>query len=81
MKSIAEAKETLHRVSERVVKINPPPHDAFTSGFMSVNDAAAVARMNPKTIHRLIREGKIRAFGRRHATRVLLADVLQERGR
>ena len=80
MKSIAEASETLHRATERVVKINPRQHDAFTI-FMSVNDAAAVARMNPKTIHRLIREGKIRAFGRRHATRVLLADVLPERGR
>ena len=80
MKSIAEANETLHRTSERIVKINPNSHDAFTI-FMSVNDAAAVARMNPKTIHRLIREGKIRAFGRRHATRVLLADVLPERGR
>ena len=81
MKSIAEASETLHAVAERTAATRHLHGLPDMTCFMSVTDAAAVARMNPETLHRLIREGKIRAFGRRHATRVLLADVLPERGR
>jgi hypothetical protein len=81
MKHFAEAGEAVHTAPERVTEIRPRRSAPNTSGFMSVMDAAAMARMCPKTLHRLIREGKIRAFGRRGATRVLLADILPERGR
>ena len=80
MKSIAEASETLHAVAGRVININGRRREPIASGFMSVMEAAAIARMCPKTLHKLIRQGKIRAFGRRGATRVLLSDILPERG-
>ena len=80
MKAIAEASETLQGVAERVIKFNPGRREPVPSGFMSVMEAAAIARMCPKTLHKLIRQGKIRAFGRRGATRVLLSDILPERG-
>jgi hypothetical protein len=80
MKQFAEADGTVLTIPERVTEIRPRRSVPNTSGFMSVMEAAAIARMCPKTLHRLIREGKIRAFGRRGATRVLLADILPERG-
>jgi hypothetical protein len=69
MKSIAEASETLHAVAGRVININGRRREPVTSGFMSVMEAAAIARMCPKTLHKLIRQGKIRALGAgaRHA--------------
>ena len=42
----------------------------------SVRDAAMRARMNEYTLWRLIREGKLRAYGRRGALRVSLDDLL-----
>jgi hypothetical protein len=53
------------------------PLQIETEVWLTVTEAAAIASLNPVTIHRWIRSGKIvRVRGRRGSTRVLLADVL-----
>ncbi len=47
-----------------------------TDPFMSVNDAAAVLRVDPFTVRRWIRAGMIPAYGPRSATRVRMGEVL-----
>ena len=44
----------------------------------SVREAAMRARMNEFTIWKLIRQGKLRAYGRPGALRVSLDDLLPE---
>ena len=44
----------------------------------SVREAALRARMNEFTIWKLIRQGKLRAYGRPGALRVSLDDLLPE---
>ena len=48
----------------------------FEGGLWLVSEAAALARISPKTIWTAIRAGTIPAFGRRGCIRVRLEDVL-----
>jgi excisionase family DNA binding protein len=50
-----------------------------SSDVVSVAEAAARAKLTPRTIYRWIRERKIRAFGHGHGTRVLMGEVLAPR--
>jgi hypothetical protein len=42
----------------------------------SVRDAAALSRMNEFTIWKLVREGKLKAYGRRGALRISVDELL-----
>lgn len=44
--------------------------------LMSVNDAAHYTCIHPGTIRRWIRQGRVRAYGRRGVYRVMLEDVM-----
>ncbi len=48
------------------------------SDLCSVPEAATRARMNPFTIWKLIRQGKLRAYGTPGRLRVCVADLLPE---
>jgi hypothetical protein len=50
--------------------------DHRPTDLLTVQDAALVVRMHPGAIWRLIRQGKLRAYGRPRALRVSLADLL-----
>ena len=55
------------------------PASPNLTGWWTINEAAAVAKIHPRTLHKWVREGRIRAFGPPRCTRVLLADILGER--
>ena len=57
---------------------NTTTHPNLT-GWWTVAEAASIAKLHPRTLHRWIRESRVRAFGPRRSTRVLLTDILGER--
>jgi hypothetical protein len=52
------------------------PVASVASGLFSVREAAMRAHMNEFTLWKLIRQGKLKAYGRPGALRVSLGDLL-----
>lgn len=46
------------------------------SRLLPVYDAACIAGVHPGSVRRWIRQGKVRAFGRRGTYRVMMEDLL-----
>jgi len=59
--------------AEAVLRRTTRPTD-----LVSVTEAAARARLNPFTVWKMIRQGKILAYGRPGALRICVADLLPE---
>ena len=51
----------------------------FMETPMTVEEAAEIAKISPRTIHRWIKSGLVRSFGAGRSPRVLMTDVLPER--
>jgi hypothetical protein len=62
-----------------MVSLNHMKTNPNLSGWWTVAEAASVAKLHPRTIHRWIKQGRVRAFGPPRCTRVLLGDILGER--
>ena len=61
------------REAENILRRLARPTD-----LVPVSEAAVRARLNPFTIWKLIRNGTVRAYGRRGSLRVSLAELLPE---
>jgi hypothetical protein len=51
----------------------------FWTTPIPVADAAEIAKISPRTIHRWIKRGWIKGYGAGRCTRVVMAEVLAER--
>ncbi len=68
----------LKDVMNEVRRAATPQRAALPLDLAPVREAAAAFQINPFTVWKLIRQGKLRAYGRAGSIRVSLADLMPE---
>jgi transposase len=73
--SLGISRKELRETQAEVKKIRAKPHPYE---LMKIREAAEMADLNPQSIRRWIREGRIKAYGWKGSLRVRVTDLLPE---
>ena len=69
------SKDELRQAQAKLNKLRNPPHP---HELTKIAQAADICDLNPQTIRRWVREGRIKAYGWKGSLRVRIEDLLPE---